>query len=85
MLVTLEGMLTFVSPVQSSNAASPMLVTLEGMVTQVSPLLSWNAPYPMLVTGYPFTDKGNAIMFDSPELVHPLERPVIVAVLPENE
>ena len=38
MLVTLEGMVTEVRPLQSQKALSPMLVTLEGMVTEVRPL-----------------------------------------------
>jgi hypothetical protein len=60
-------------------------VMLVWMVMLIRPLQRENAPSPMLVTLYPFTDKGNAIMFDSPELVHALERSVIAAVLPENE
>jgi hypothetical protein len=32
MLVTLEGIVTLVSPEQSENAEAPMLVTLEGIM-----------------------------------------------------
>jgi hypothetical protein len=35
MLVTLEGMVTEVRPLQPEKALLPMLVTLEGMVTEV--------------------------------------------------
>ena len=38
MLVTLFGIVTLVSPLQSRNAEDPMLVTLSGIVTLVSPL-----------------------------------------------
>ena len=43
MLVTLSGIVTPVSPLQSQNAPSPMLVTLSGIVTLVSPLQPLNA------------------------------------------
>ena len=38
MEVTLEGMVTLVSPVQPENALRLMEVTLEGMVTLVRPV-----------------------------------------------
>ena len=38
MLVTLDGIVTDISPSQRENAKSPMLVTLDGIVTDVSPL-----------------------------------------------
>jgi hypothetical protein len=38
MLVTLEGIVTLVSPLQPENAFSPMFVTLFGIVTLVRPL-----------------------------------------------
>ena len=38
MLVTLEGIVILVNPLQYSKAPSPMLVTLEGMVMLVKPL-----------------------------------------------
>ena len=38
MLVTLSGIVTLVSPLQPSNADSPMLVTPLPIVTLVSPL-----------------------------------------------
>ena len=50
MLVTLSGIVTLVSPLQSSNAKSLILVTLFGIVTLVSPLQPSNAEDPMLVT-----------------------------------
>ena len=37
MLVTLDGIVTDVSPLQPENADHPMLVTLDGIVTEVSP------------------------------------------------
>ena len=43
MLVTLEGIVTLVSPVQVPNAQPPMLVTPEEIVTPVSPLQNWKA------------------------------------------
>ena len=50
MLVTLSGIVTLVSLVQSSNAVLPMLVTLSGIFTLVSPEQPSNAESPMLVT-----------------------------------
>ena len=50
MLVTLEGIVTDVSPLQPKNVQSSMLVTLDGIVTDVSPLQSQNASLPTLVT-----------------------------------
>ena len=54
MLVTLDGIVTDVSPLQPENARSPMFVTLDGIVTDVNPLQSENATSntssPMLVT-----------------------------------
>ena len=38
MLVTLEGIVTDVNPLQPSNAHDPMPVTLDGIVTDDSPL-----------------------------------------------
>ncbi len=38
MLVTLDGMVTLVRPVQLENAELPMLVTPSGMVNEVRPL-----------------------------------------------
>ena len=38
MLVTLDGIVTLVSPLQLKNAEFPMLVTLLGIVTDVRPL-----------------------------------------------
>ena len=40
MLVTLGGIVMLASPLQPSNADSPMLVTLGGIVTLESPLQS---------------------------------------------
>ena len=42
MLVTLDGIVTDVNPLQPSNARSPMFVTLEGIVTEVKPLQQQN-------------------------------------------
>ena len=53
MLVTLEGIVTLVSPLQPENAPSRMLVTLAGIVTLVSPLQPENAESAMRVTGLP--------------------------------
>ena len=50
MLVTDEGMVMLVKPVQPLNARSPMLVTDEGMLMLVRPLQLLNAYFPMLVT-----------------------------------
>ena len=50
MLVTLEGIVTAVRPVQPYKPRKPMLVTLEGIVTAVSPVQPENAESPMLVT-----------------------------------
>ena len=50
MLVTLEGMVIEVRPVQNEKACSPMLVTLEGMVIEVRPLQNEKAYEPMVVT-----------------------------------
>jgi hypothetical protein len=50
MLVTLEGIVTLVSPEHPSNAEYSMLVTLEGIVTVVSPEQPKNAEAPILVT-----------------------------------
>ena len=50
MLVTDEGMVMLVKPVQFWNARSPMLVTDEGMVMLVKPVQPVNAWLPMLVT-----------------------------------
>jgi hypothetical protein len=38
MLVTLEGIVMLVNPLQPEKAKSPMLVTLEGIVMLVNPL-----------------------------------------------
>jgi hypothetical protein len=38
MLVTLEGIVMLVNPLQPEKAESPMLVTLEGIVMLVNPL-----------------------------------------------
>ena len=38
MLVTLDGIVTAVRPLQPENAYCPMLVTLDGIDTDVSPL-----------------------------------------------
>ena len=43
MLITELGMVTEVSPLQSSKAAGPMEVTASGMVTDVRPLQSSKA------------------------------------------
>ena len=50
MLVTLEGIVTAVRPVQLENAWLPMLVTLPGIVTAVRPVQLKKADWPMLVT-----------------------------------
>ena len=50
MLVTLDGIVTEVSPLQFTKASKPMLVTLDGIVTVVSPSQPVNAYSPMLVT-----------------------------------
>ena len=50
MLVTLDGIVTDVSPLHTENAKDPMLVTEDGIVTDVSPLQPENAQFPMLVT-----------------------------------
>ena len=50
MYVTLDGIVTDVSPAHPSNANPQMLVTLDGIVTEVSPMQSRNAESPMLVT-----------------------------------
>ncbi len=60
MLVTLDGIVTEVSPLQPENAQLPMLVTLEGIVTDVSSLQQENAYPPMLVTGHPPSVEGIA-------------------------
>ena len=43
MLVTLDGIVTDVRPLQPENAEDPMLVTLDGIVTDVRPLQASNA------------------------------------------
>ena len=43
MLVTLDGIVTDVNPLQPRNASFPMLVTLDGIVTDVNPLQPSNA------------------------------------------
>ena len=50
MLMTDEGMVMLVKPVQLLNAYFPMLVTDSGMVMLVKPLQPENASFPMLVT-----------------------------------
>ena len=50
MLVTLEGMVMLVRPVQLENADLPMVVTLSGMVMLVRPKQPSNELLPMLVT-----------------------------------
>ena len=50
MLVTLDGIVTLVRPLQPSNALSPILVTPDRIVTLVKPLQPSNALPPMLVT-----------------------------------
>ena len=52
MLVTLEGMLTEVNPLQPLNAYDPMLVTLEGMLMDVNPLQPENAFSPIVFTPF---------------------------------
>ena len=47
MLVTLSGTVTLASPLQPSNAYSPMLATPLPIVTLVSPLQQENAEGPM--------------------------------------
>ena len=50
MLVTDDGIVTDVSPLQPANAFCPMLVTEGGIVTSTSPLQPQNARSPILVT-----------------------------------
>ena len=50
MLVTLSGIVIFVSRLQPQNAEFPMLVTLSGIVIFVSWLQTQNIEFPMLVT-----------------------------------
>jgi hypothetical protein len=58
MVVTEEGMVTPVKPLQWANALLPMVVTEGGMVTPVK-LMQWaNAWYPMVVTGKPSIISG---------------------------
>ena len=38
MLVTLDGIVMEISPVQSAKAPVPMLVTLDGIVMEISPV-----------------------------------------------
>ena len=38
MLVTLDGIVTDVNPLQPENIPSPMLVTLDGILTDTNPL-----------------------------------------------
>ena len=58
MLVTLDGIVTDVRPLQPENAPLPMLVTLDGIVTDVNPPQPRNAERPMLVTGTPSNSDG---------------------------
>ena len=71
MLVTLDGTVTDVSPLQSRKAKSPMLVTRDGIVTDVSPLQPENASASMLITPFGIT-------------THPLPDPRI-SVIPSFE
>lgn len=50
MLVTLDGIVTLVRPLQPMNAFSPMLVTPIPMETLSRFMHSLNARFPMLVT-----------------------------------
>ena len=43
MLVTLDGIVTDVRPLQPENVDAPMLVTLDGIATDVRPLQPENA------------------------------------------
>jgi hypothetical protein len=56
MLVTPEGIVMLVNPVQPSKAHHPMLVTLEGIVMLVNPVQPEKPP--MLVTGFPLNMDG---------------------------
>ena len=60
MLVTLEGMVMLVNPLQAEKANPPMLVTLEGIVMLVKPVQLLKANPPMLVTGLPDSVDGMA-------------------------
>ena len=60
MLVTLDGIVTDVRPLQPENAEAPMLVTLEGIVNDVRPLQFQNAT--LLINLTPsgiFTEDGH--------------------------
>ena len=62
MLVTLEGIVTDVSPLQPENAERPMLVTLDGIVTDVSPLQPSNAERPIAISSVISTDVNESGM-----------------------
>lgn len=63
MLVTLEGIVTLVSPLQLENAEFSMLVTLSGIVILVRMLQPENAEKPMLVTFSPMETVSAYSMF----------------------
>jgi len=55
MLVTLEGIVMLVKPVQRENAEEPILVTLLGIVMLVKPVILRNASFgietpPVMIT-----------------------------------
>ena len=56
MLVTEDGIVTEVKPLQPENASTPMLVTPSGIVIEVKPLQPENAEDPMLVSPVITTD-----------------------------
>ena len=83
MLVTLDGIVTLVNPLQPENTLAPMSVTLEGIVTLGNSLQPENAESPMLITPSPIVTLVSPLQLRN--AAAPMPRTPVIPKSPERE